>query len=211
MRVLIAGQPKYTKNYEAILRRCGTDCETTLHPDSLTSYDRLLLPGGGDIQPSFYDQPDEGCRQIDPELDLAQFALLEHFAQRGLPVLGICRGMQIINVYFGGNLIQDLPGHTIHHYIDKDQYHPLRSLPGTILHSLYQEYSIVNSAHHQACARIGSDLIISQTAHDGIIEGIEHKKRPILGVQWHPERMSPSLSYPGMADGILLFRYFLSL
>jgi putative glutamine amidotransferase len=211
MKVLIAGQLEHTKNYETILQNCGADCSVSLHPDSLDSFDRLLLPGGGDIHPAFYNWTNHGSRKIDPRLDYTQFALLKHFVKRDCPILGICRGMQLINVFFGGDLIQDLPDHTDHHYIGKDQYHPTRTVPGTILHSIYGEYTIVNSAHHQACRLPGTDLLVTQTAHDGIIEGIEHTKRPILGVQWHPERMSPSPAYPGSADGILLFHYFLSL
>jgi len=210
MKVLIAGQPEHTRYYETFLNECGADYDVGLSPNFPGQYDRLLLPGGGDIHPSRFGQPDMGSQQINEALDEQQFSLLDHFVQRNCPILGICRGMQMINVYFGGDLIQDLTEQTIHHYIGKDQYHPVRMLPGTILHSIYGEYAIVNSAHHQACGRIGSDLLATQHAHDGIIEGIEHTKRPILGVQWHPERTDPSVC-PIVADGTLLFRYFLSL
>ena len=211
MKVLLAGYPEHMPNYETALKACGADYDICLHPENLNLYDRLLLPGGGDIHPSFFGQYDQGSRNIDPELDKAQFVLLDAFAQKGKPVLGICRGLQLLNVYFGGDIIQDLPDHLIHHYIEKDQYHPLKVVPGTQLYQLYGEYSIVNSAHHQSCGRIGHGLIISQTAPDGIIEGLEHTEKPVLGVQWHPERTGFSFKRPGIADGELLIRYFLSM
>lgn len=211
MKVLIAGQPDHTKNYEAALRACGADYDVSLCPEDPDCYDRLLLPGGGDIHPSYFGQEDTGSLLINRELDKAQFALMDTFVRTDRPILGICRGFQIINVYWGGSLIQDLPDHTIHHYVEKDQYHPVRAYPGSILYRLYGEYSIVNSAHHQACGRIGHGLIITQTAHDGIIEAAEHTEKPILGVQWHPERTGLSFRHPGIADGGLLIRYFLSM
>lgn len=209
MNVLIAGIPEYTKNYESALRACQVPFHVSLSLKDAAWCDHLLLPGGGDIHPSWFGQIDHGSRQINPGLDNAQFALLDSFVKKGMPVLGICRGIQLINVYFGGDIIQDLPTSSAHQYQDGDRQHPVYSTPGSLLHKLYGNTCMVNSAHHQGCGRVGRELIVTQTAPDGVIEGLEHTEKPILGVQWHPERTGFSFWHPGIADGAKIIRYFL--
>ena len=102
--VIIAGRSKDTKNYEKALADGQVLYETNLYPEECSSYSGLLLPGGGDIHPSYFGQSDRGSKKIEKELDRAQFALLDAFVQMGRPVFGICRGMQLINVYFGGDV-----------------------------------------------------------------------------------------------------------
>lgn len=106
MKVLIAGIPENTRNYERALSFCRVSSETDLYPAELSSYDKLLLPGGGDLHPSWFGQKDQASVSADKALDRVQFALLHAFFLAGKPILGICRGMQLINVYFGGDLIQ---------------------------------------------------------------------------------------------------------
>lgn len=209
MKTLIAGIPADTVNYRAALYACRAPFDVELHPADLSGYDRLLLPGGGDIHPSWFGQTDHGSASVDQELDRAQFRLLDAFARAGKPVLGICRGIQLINVYFGGDMIQDLPTGALHRYHKGDQYHSALNAPGSLLHGLYGNSCLVNSAHHQGCGRIGSGLTIAQTAPDGVVEGLAHMKKPILGVQWHPERTGFSFQRPGIADGGILIKYFL--
>ena len=211
MRILIAGIPDLTKNYENGLRQLGAEVQVGLSPSSVSLFDALLLPGGGDVDPAFFGEENQGSLHIDPALDQAQFSLLDAFIRRNRPVLGICRGMQLLNVYFGGTILQDLPTSAAHAWDGKDRLHTVTCLPGSVLHRLYGASCLVNSAHHQGLGRPGSNLRITQTAPDGVAEAVEHTKKPVLGVQWHPERTGFSFRQPGLADGELLIRYFLTL
>lgn len=211
MKILIAGLPDHTKNYERALFLCHVPFDVSLSPRRLSSYDKLLLPGGGDICPRRFGQADQGSLSTDEALDDAQFTLLDAFVRAEKPVLGICRGMQVINVYFGGDLIQDLPVKHTHQYTDRDQVHEVRTTPGSLMHRLYQDHCLVNSAHHQGCGKIGHNLQVTQTAPDGVAEALEHNTRPILGVQWHPERTDLVSSHAKIADGGKLIRYFAEL
>ena len=208
LTVLIAGIPGNTTNYEHALSRCRIRCETSLHPENLSSYDKLLLPGGGDIHPSRFGQEDRGSAAADKALDEAQFSLLHAFLQAGKPVLGICRGMQIINVYLGGDLIQDLPTAPLHRWSGQDQAHQAQTEPGSLLSAFCPPLCQVNSAHHQGCGRIGTGLTVTQWSPDGVPEAVEHENGRILGVQWHPERTHLLSHLPDMIDGGRIIRYF---
>ena len=154
--------------------------------------------------PAFFGQENKGSKNIDVSMDQAQFSALTMFVLLKKPVLGICKGLQIINIYFGGDMIQDLPSAQIHSYIDGDQFHPTQIEKGSYLYKLYGTSLTVNSAHHQGIGRLGKSLFSVQKSQDGIIEAIAHESLPILGVQWHPERMEDPVSIP-------LFQYFLNL
>lgn len=210
MNILIAGLPQNTRNYEKVLSHFPVSFRTNLLPDDSSSYDKLLLPGGGDIHPSRFRQPDLGSKTVEPWLDKAQFTLLDIFVRAGKPVLGICKGFQIINVYFGGDIIQHLPTGRTHEYIGHDQIHSVSCMPGSVMHRLYGDSCTVNSAHHQGCGRLGSGLSVTQIAPDGVIEALEHTARPILGVQWHPERTGLISHQPDIADGMKLIQHFLT-
>lgn len=159
--------------------------------------DCLLLPGGGDLSPASYGQKNRAARNIDPERDILEQRLLSEFLEKGKPVLGICRGMQAINVFFGGDLIQDQPGHD---QIDgTDRFHTVHTAPG-FLRTLYGAEGVVNSAHHQVVNRWGSGLEPLQWAPDGVVEALAHKTLPVWAIQWHPERLP---------DGVRLYGAFL--
>ena len=159
----------------------------------------LLLPGGGDMEPWRYGQDNLASRNLDPERDALELDLIRLFVSLGKPVLGICRGMQSINVSFGGTLLQDIPGHSQLDGVDR--LHPVRTAPG-FFSALNVES--VNSAHHQAVDRLGDGLSAQQWAPDGVIEALRHESLPVFGVQWHPERL------PDPA-GDALFQMFLDL
>ena len=210
MKIWIAGFPRLTVNYTAALAAWGLEAETSLptHPDA-SPYDGLLLPGGGDMDPSFFGQPNCGSTSIDRELDLRQLAALEAFLQAGKPVLGICRGIQLINVCFGGSLIQNLSEPHIHRTTKGDALHPASCPEGSLLARLYGRISFtVNSAHHQALDRIGKGLTVIQTAPDGVVEAVAHETLPILAVQWHPERLRGRFARPEAVSGEPIFQYF---
>lgn len=206
LRVAVVGRNRAITNYTTILGHMGVSASAVLDADSLSAYDALVLPGGGDITPAFFGQHNRGSKNIDTELDIIQLQALDQFVQRKRPVLGICKGMQLINVFFGGTIIQDIKESARHAWNQTDQIHPTTALANSYLAHIYGEHFWVNSAHHQAIGTPGHSLHIIQTAMDHIPEGIAHDFLPILGVQWHPERIPADL-----LDGRLLFSYFLSL
>lgn len=153
------------------------------------AWDALLLPGGGDMEPWRYGQENTASRGLEPERDEAELRLLEAFTAAGKPVLGICRGLQTINVFFGGTLVQDIPGHSMVN--GRDRLHRVRSAPSP-LPPLAGERMTVNSAHHQAADRLGTGLEPVQWAEDGVVEALRHRRLPVWAVQWHPERLEES-------------------
>lgn len=163
--------------------------------------DALLLPGGGDIDPSRYGQENRGSVGIDPERDALEFAALETALRFGLPVLGICRGCQLLNVALGGTLRQDIPDHRAISE-DVDRLHLSRTAD-PVLTALYGEEFIINSSHHQAVDRPGEGFRPVQWAPDGTAEAIRHQALPLFGVQWHPERLREP------TDGWKLLRHWL--
>ena len=202
------GQPEQYGNYRTAVERAGGRTLQALDPLAAERCDALLLPGGGDVEPWRYGQTDTASRGLEPERDRAELALLEQFTAAGKPVLGICRGMQVINVFFGGTLIQDLPGHG--QVRGADRLHPVRT-GASPLRGLWGEGVIVNSAHHQAVARLGAGLEAAQWAPDGTVEALFCRKKPVWGVQWHPERLAGALAVDGTAEGERLFRAWLDL
>jgi putative glutamine amidotransferase len=158
--------------------------------------DGVILSGSpSDVDPKHYDQPrDPSVTNVAAQLDATCFALLEHAERAGTPVLGICYGMQVINVHRGGTLIQHIPGSVpsaLQHQ-DRGGRHDVELIPGTRLAVWAGEYTQrVNSTHHQAVEQLGRDLTTSARASDGVIEAMEctHPDRFLLAVQWHPERI----------------------
>lgn len=148
-------------------------------------WDALLLPGGGDLEPWRYGQENTASRHLEPERDEAELRLLQEFTAAGKPVLGVCRGLQTINVFFGGTLAQDVPGHGA--WEAGDRLHGVRTAPSP-LRALCGE-ATVNSAHHQAADRLGGGLRAVQWAEDGVVEALCHRRLPVWAVQWHPERL----------------------
>lgn len=209
-QILIAGIPSQTANYQDALSRLGALPIVSLDPVQTDCCDALLLPGGGDIDPALFGEDDTGSRNIDAALDRQQLDILARFVRLGKPVLGICKGLQVINVHFGGTIIQDLATADSHRHNGQDQVHSTRALPDSVLAELYGEEFVVNSAHHQGLGRIGHGLIVIQRAPDGVVEAAVHSSLPILAVQWHPERMCFSRARSDTVDGSLLLAHFLN-
>lgn len=170
------------ENYEAALTGCGAEV-TRDRPETCGA---LLLPGGGDIAPSLYGQENRGSVGIDIERDTRETALFRLFMMQGRPILGICRGCQLINVLLGGTLHQNIPGHRADG--GPELLHGSRS-DDPLLLSLYGERFPVNSTHHQSVDRLGVGLRAVQWADDGTVEALRHASLPIFAVQWHPERL----------------------
>ena len=165
--------------------------------DVLDRVDGLLFTGGGDIAPSAYGaDPHETVRGVSVERDTFELELVRKAYERRMPVMAVCRGMQVINIALGGTLVQDLPSHTGVHGHDitgEGVYEPhlqakveegcrLAGIIGPGLHS-------INSIHHQAVEELGDGLVVVASAIDGTIEAIDHENHdwPLIAVQWHPE------------------------
>ncbi len=210
-KVLIAGHAAKTANYEKALTNIGARPVTSLHVPCPDEYDALLLPGGGDIDPVLFGQMNNGSRDIDAALDRIQLMILKEFVWGKKPVLGICKGIQLINIFFGGDLIQHLPSYKSHEYSGRDQVHKTHAADKSFLASLYGREFSVNSAHHQGLGTAGRNISFVQYAEDGVVEGLCHDTLPVIGVQWHPERMCFDRAVSSLPDGSRLLEYFLSL
>ncbi len=216
-KILISGLKTNSANYvnavmgvwaEPVLRYCPD-------PALAAECDGLILCGGEDIDPAYYEQGMEGTQEMDLDRDRAEFAVLKAFLDAEKPVLGICRGLQLLNVALGGTLIQDLgpEGNLFHRRggDNADRVHPVRSKPGSIFDLLYGPVFAVNSSHHQALGTLAPALEPVLWSESGIVEGAVLPGKPVLAVQFHPERMSFANRRADTVDGAAIFRYFLSL
>lgn len=163
----------------------------------------IVLSGGEDIHPRFYKKQEYVEKyhldDIDEARDEFELKIISYTQQHQVPVLGVCRGLQIVNVFFGGTLIPDIPSfgkpdHTKYEE-GKDRYHTINVVERTFLETITGVLKgEVNSAHHQSVDKVGNGLVVDAVSGDGIIEGMERKDRGagpfLLLVQWHPERMT---------------------
>ena len=158
--------------------------------------DGVLLPGGTDIDPTrFGEEAHAENLDAEPERDEFELEVFAAALDRGVPVLGICRGMQIINVHQGGTLHQHVPAHSRWDLPVDAETHSVTFRTGSQLHRLYGDRHEVNSLHHQAIADVGRGVEVTASADDGGIEGLEIGDQ-VVAVQWHPEMMTSLLSDP---------------
>jgi putative glutamine amidotransferase len=156
-------------------------------PATLDGFAGLYLTGGADVNPAFYgEEPQPLTEKPDASRDALERALIGQAMERRLPVFGICRGQQMLNVALGGTLAQHIDRHS---YKDTPEVHPVEIRPGTRLASILNAPGqMVNSMHHQAIGRLAPGLKVSATAPDGTIEAVELEGAPfVVTVQWHPE------------------------
>ncbi len=178
----------------ALTRAAGLDVVVVRAAD-LTGFDGVVLPGGGDIDPARYGGDtaasvyDVNAVQDDLDLGIAAAAMAA-----GLPILGVCRGLQVLNVACGGTLVEDLPGSDVLHTPGDGggalewTWHEVAVAESSRLRGEVDAAQIpVASGHHQAIRALGAGLVATATADDGIVEAVEHETLPIVAVQWHPE------------------------
>ena len=214
MKIAIPEYGTPQPNYRAALATLGAEPVQVGADADAQEFDGLLLPGGVDINPSRYGCANLGSVGIDDELDALQFSVLDQFVRAGKPVLGICRGHQLISVYFGLQLIQHLPSSEIHAtdpLTGKGRSHLTRSVPRTLIDRLYGPSFRTNSSHHQAAMADGCGLKTMAISEDGVIEALYHESLPIFSVQWHPEKMCFALADSSLSDGSIILSHFLSL
>ncbi|MET8344445.1 gamma-glutamyl-gamma-aminobutyrate hydrolase family protein [Streptomyces microflavus] len=156
--------------------------------ETVAALDGVVIAGGADVEPARYGAaPDPRTGPPARERDAWELALIEAAIELHVPLLGICRGMQLLNVALGGTLHQHLDGHTGGHAVFGG--HPVDPVPGTAYAAAVPEQTTVPAYHHQAVDRLGTGLIASAHAPDGTVEALELPGREslVLGVQWHPE------------------------
>ncbi len=164
---------------------------------TLPEVDGLLLPGGWDVDPSFYgERRDEKVGETDPELDETELAMFRQARNRELPVLGICRGQQVITVAMGGSLVQHLEGHEVRALGRSHLAHTIEVKPSSELGQAAGEHKIrVNSLHHQAIKALAPGLEQTAQGEDGTVEGVESDDGLIVAVQCHPEELTSDLPW----------------
>ncbi|WP_391120157.1 gamma-glutamyl-gamma-aminobutyrate hydrolase family protein [Psychrobacillus sp. L3] len=159
--------------------------------------DGLLLTGGGDIDPTLFgEEPLQGLGDITPERDAFEIAMIQKMLEMNKPILGLCRGAQILNTAVGGDMYQDIYSQIEQKLLQHNQQAPrwhgshfVQVMQGSLLHGIARtERFKVNSYHHQANRRVPTGFVISAVSSDGIVEAIESRNHQfVLGLQWHPE------------------------
>lgn len=164
----------------------------------------VVITGGQDVHPACWGGDTAVVGDIDPrtdpmvhdrERDDYEIALVRAAVERGIPVLGVCRGLQVLNVALGGTLVADLPPSAVSHLseevapTDGTVDHLVSFDAGTIAAELFGASAMTNSWHHQAVDRCGAGLVVTGRTSDGVVETVELPGAPVLGVQWHPEWM----------------------
>jgi putative glutamine amidotransferase len=181
--------------------------------EALDRCDALLLTGGGDVDPRCYgEDPRVELKDPDPPRDAFEPLVVRHWIDTGKPVLGVCRGLQVLAVTLGGRLYQDLvdAGFSTHWHYDEmfQAVHDVKATPGSLADLALNGRTRVNSIHHQGVADPGPELIATAWAPDGLIEAVELPGRPVLGVQWHPDRLAcPPAPYEGDLGHLAVFQW----
>lgn len=190
--------------------------ENNLEDDYLDLLDGIIFSGGEDVSPIFFhEEPIKGLGAVDSRRDSYEFKLLEIIKRRKIPILGICRGEQVINIAFGGTVYQDIDtqyenslGHHPGEIERDDLYHSIIIEKNSTLYKIFEKEKIfINSFHHQSVSKIGKGLKITAKSVDGIIEAYESenmKNHYIMGIQWHPE-----LLYKKYPQFLKIFENFL--
>lgn len=162
--------------------------------EKLSLVDGVILIGGDDINPAMYNDECMECTgDVDCDRDVYENTLIKKCIEKHIPILGICRGMQMINVVLGGTLYQDNGQYTQHapQTLPRNQpSHKINIEKESFLYPILGEQGEVNSFHHQSIKHLAADLLVSAMSTDGVVEAIEHKSLPIYAVQWHPEAIN---------------------
>lgn len=220
MRILIAGPDGCYPNCDidenaetgAFFTSDQAECFGSVNPDDVEQCDGMVVPGGPpDVNPAYWNEKNIACGIIDEEMDRQQMAMIDRAAKLGKPIMGLCRGHQLVSVYFGASLVQDIAHADTHRYEPGNpKFHRVYNIPGTYMHDLFGETIKGNSCHHQALKKLPDCLKISQLwcydeeraseyirmaqagelregTDECVIEAVYHTNYPFVGLQWHPE------------------------
>jgi putative glutamine amidotransferase len=174
--------------------------------DILDRIDAIIFAGGSDVDPAAYGETPHPTTNVKPERDKAEMLLLQAAVERDLPLLGICRGLQLMAVAYGGRLHQHLPdvlGHSEHRPVSGPKFgeHLVRTVAGTLCHKILGDEITVNSFHHQGVADLGGLTMAGWCPEDELIEAAEDpRRRFVIGVQWHPEDTSDFRIFEALVD-----------
>ena len=210
--IIAADRPRRLTKYRLAVEEAGGEVEP-IYPESewssvLERVDGLLLTGGGDIDAAEFQEANHpSVHHVEKNRDKMELTLTRQALQRNVPVFGICRGLQVMNVALGGNLLQHIPDETRNLIVHDDTghrqnlAHEVIIREGTLLHRILgTSRTGVNSFHHQAIKDLGKGLIKTAWAEDGVIEAVElPSARFFLGVQWHPEEF---VEHGGLFHGL---------
>ncbi len=189
----LEGEWYYADYARGVLQAGGLPVNLPLEVDPalfLEHLDGVLLSGGADIGPEHYGAAAKtDVYPPEPERDEFELRLLDVAVSGELPVLGVCRGLQMLNIHAGGSLHQHVPEHARYDVPANSTIHSIDILAGSALGSLYGTRHEVNSLHHQTVDRVGADLKVTATDGRHTVEGLEHTTLPIVAVQWHPEML----------------------
>lgn len=183
------------ENYMRAITLAGGAAQACYCPPPEVAHDGLLLAGGGDIDPALIREENCGSYEIDRRRDEAELALIKAYLKAERPILGICRGHQMVNIALGGKLWQDIGEKLLFfhqrapHEGAGDITHRICTEDGSQLWQIFSAVAEVNSIHHQAMKTPGEGMVITAWSESGLMEGTEHETLPILTVQFHPERM----------------------
>lgn len=243
MRIMVAGwclkENEYDDYAEVMMALGAEESFVSLDINELDHVDGLVFPGSvQDIDPARFGQENQGSKNVCVEHDDTDWKLMDRALELGIPVLGICRGAQFINVYFGGDLTQDLCSWAVHKYREPEAYHEVITVPGSFLSKFFGPVASVNSRHHQGLGGLGKGLKaialwtkdlseglteadVAPEAAEGlknrdeweyiVAEAVQHESLPVIGYQWHPEKMVLHGKEQQKEDGAAAIRYFLDI
>ncbi len=190
-KVFIYGNAKVLVNYKNAILKLNALPVISTNIALANDCDCLLLAGGGDVYPEFYGEKDRFCLNKNFSRDFSEFALINLFISKNAPILGICRGLQVLNVYFGGSLNQQILQSNLHFSPNTDCYHKIYLTNNCYFTNIFFKLSIVNSAHRQSVKTLGKGLKTIAVSKDNTIEALCHQKLKITAFQFHPERLKP--------------------
>lgn len=207
-KIFVYGDKNVFINYDRAIRAVGAEAVFSENVKRALDCDALLLAGGGDVSPCFYRSREKNCKSVSLTRDMCEQYLLARFERANAPVMGVCRGLQMINVYFSGTLAQSIEKARLHYDETRDVYHETENNSG-FMRDIFGKNLFVNSCHRQKIDLPGKNVVPCAFSPDGVIEAAYRKGTKIFGVQFHPER--PFSAAGDLSKGLLIYEYFLSL
>ena len=190
MKVFIYDNGLNLSNYITALNNVKIDYVFSKNVSLISDCNALLLTGGGNVVPYLYNKPLLKSCDYDAFTDVAELYLIKQFVNQKKTIIGICKGMQVINVFFKGTLTNV----ENHFFTEKNAFHNIKLTKNSFLENCFNKNILVNSCHVEKLDKVANCLKVEAVSDDGVVEAVKHKTLPIYGVQFHPERMSAYFS-----------------